>query len=72
MACHRFDSRLVGPALYEVLPKYAGNFEGLKAFIKNPVKVDPEYPPMPALGLSDRDVEAVAGYVTDQLEKQSE
>jgi cytochrome c len=72
IACHRFDTQLVGPALNDVLPKYEGNFEGLKAFIKNPVKINPDLPPMPALGLSDRDVEAVAGYVTGQFEKQTE
>jgi cytochrome c551/c552 len=72
MACHRFDTQLVGPALEEVLPKYADNFEGLKAFIKNPKKINPDLPPMPALGLSDRDVEAVAGYVTGQLEQQQQ
>jgi cytochrome c len=70
MACHRFDSQLVGPPLFEVLPKYADNFEGLKAFIKSPRKINPDLPPMPALGLSDRDIEAVAGYVTGQLKKQ--
>ncbi len=72
MACHRFDSQLVGPALNEVLPKYADNFEGLKAFIKSPKKINPDLPPMPALGLSDRDIEAVAEYVTGQLEQQAE
>jgi cytochrome c len=72
MACHRFDNRLVGPPLYEVLPKYAGNMDGLQEFIKNPVRVNPEYPPMPALGLSDRDIEAVAGYVMAQYEQQAE
>jgi cytochrome c len=72
MACHRFDSQLVGPALNTVLPKYADNFEGLKAFIKSPKKINPDLPPMPALGLSDRDIEAVAEYVTGQLELQAE
>ena len=68
MACHRFDSRLVGPPLQEVLPKYKDDLESLKVYVKNPSKKNPEYPPMPALGLSDGDVEAVATYVLEQLE----
>ncbi len=69
MACHRFDTRLVGPPLQEVLPKYKDDFETLKAYVKNPSKKNPEYPPMPSLGLSDTDVEAVATYVLEQLEE---
>jgi cytochrome c len=71
MACHRFDSKLVGPPLQEVLPKYKDQFDELKAYIKNPSKKNPDFPPMPSLGLSDTDVEAVAGYVLEQLEQQS-
>ena len=72
MACHRFDTQLVGPALAEVLPKYKDNIEELKAYIKNPSKKNPDFPPMPSLGLSDSDVEAIAGYVLEQLEQPPE
>jgi cytochrome c len=71
MACHRFDSQLVGPALQDVLPKYKDKFDELKAYIKNPSKKNPDFPPMPSLGLSDSEVEAVAGYILEQIEQQS-
>jgi cytochrome c len=71
MACHRFDSRLVGPPLREVLPKYKDDVATLKKFVKNPYKINPDFPPMPALGLSDSDVDAVVEYVLGQLKEQS-
>jgi mono/diheme cytochrome c family protein len=71
MACHRFDSRLVGPPLEQVLPKYKDDLSTLKKFVKNPHKVNPDYPPMPALGLSESDVDAVVGYVMGQLQERS-
>lgn len=69
MACHRFDSRLVGPPLATVLPKYAGKPENLRAFITNPVKANPDYPSMPRLGLRSTEIEAVASYVLQKYEE---
>jgi len=66
--CHSFDTKLVGPALMTVLPKYRGNVEGLKAFILNPTKVDPAFPPMPNPGLTPAQAEAVARYELGHLE----
>jgi cytochrome c551/c552 len=63
MTCHRMDERLVGPPLGTVLPKYAGREDDLVAFILKPNKVNPEYPPMPAPGLSLGDVKSVAAYL---------
>jgi cytochrome c len=71
-ACHRFDQRLVGPPLQEVLPKYKNDLATLKKYVKNPYKINDEYPPMPALGLSDADVEAVVEHVMGQLEGSSQ
>ncbi len=62
-ACHRFDAKLVGPPYNTVLPKYENNREQLVKFILNPVKVNPEYPPMPAQGLIPPEAEAVADYI---------
>jgi mono/diheme cytochrome c family protein len=70
-ACHRFDSRLVGPPLREVLPKYREDIAALRAFVKSPSKKNEGYPPMPALGLSDTDIEAVTDYVLQRLEEGS-
>ncbi len=62
-ACHRFDSKLVGPPYNIVLKKYENNREQLIKFILNPVKVDPQYPPMPSQGLIPPEAEAVADYI---------
>lgn len=61
--CHRFDQKIVGPPYATVLPKYENDIQQLIAFISNPVKVNPEYPPMPNQGLKITEVEAVAGYL---------
>lgn len=67
-SCHAFDRRLVGPPLNEVLPKYRDDEEALKDFIRNPVKKNPDYPSMPALELSDQDIEAVTSFLMNKLE----
>jgi len=73
-ACHAFDRKVVGPPHREVIPKYEGNIDGLVAFLRNPTRVDPDYPPMPKLGLSEREARAVAEYLMDAIlgEKQGE
>jgi cytochrome c len=68
MTCHRMDERLVGPPLATVLPKYAGKMDDLVAFIGKPSKVNPDYPPMPAPGLSLGDRKSVAAYLLGQIE----
>lgn len=62
MQCHRMKTKLVGPPLAERLPKYAGHPELLQKFILNPVKVSPDYPPMPNPGLTPAQALAVAKY----------
>lgn len=64
--CHRFDQRAVGPPLNTVVPKYRSNSEQLQAFLKNPVKRNPDYPNMPNLGLTDDQAAAIAGYLLQQ------
>jgi mono/diheme cytochrome c family protein len=66
MQCHRFNEKLVGPALAAKLPSY--NLETLKAFIANPVKKDPAFPPMPNPGLNTVQIEAVAKYVLENYQ----
>jgi len=63
IACHKFDVKLVGPPYKDVLPKYKDNFDGLVTFILNPVKVNPEFPPMPNQGLKPNEAKAVAEYI---------
>ena len=68
-SCHKFDQKLVGPAHNDVLPKYVGKEGQLVAFIRNPVKVDPAYPPMPNPGLKPQEADAVAKYLLEEFAK---
>ncbi len=63
VACHQFDTKLVGPPHKEVLKKYENRKEDMVKFILNPVKVDPNYPPMPNQGLKPNEAEAVVKYM---------
>lgn len=62
-ACHQFDVKLVGPPHKEVLMKYQGKEEEMVKFIMNPVKVNPDYPPMPAQGLTPKEAKAVVEFM---------
>ena len=66
-SCHKFKEKLVGPAHFDVLPKYVGNEPKLVAFIRNPIKVDPAYPPMPNPGLKPQEADAVAKYLLRRI-----
>lgn len=68
-SCHAFDRKVFGPPYNEVLAKYEGNVDALRKFISNPVKVDPAYPPMPAQGLTTREVLSIAAYLLQEYEK---
>ncbi len=61
-ACHRFDKVVVGPAYDNVLPQFEGKKDALVAFIRNPVKVNPKFPPMPNPGLSLAEARNIADY----------
>jgi cytochrome c len=45
------------------MPKYQGKKDALVAFILNPVKVNPAYPPMPNQGLRPAEAESIATYL---------
>ena len=68
-SCHRFDRKLVGPAYFDVLPQFGGKEAQLVAFIRNPVKVNPAFPPMPNPGLKPQEAEAVAKYLLEEYAK---
>jgi cytochrome c len=65
--CHRFDSKVVGPPLNEVVPKYKGDVAKLKGFIRNPVKVNPALPAMPKPAIKEDEVDAVARYLLSKV-----
>ena len=71
MACHNFDKKAVGPAHKDVLPKYEGKEDALKAFLKSPSPQNPkEFPaPMPNLGLKDEEINAVVHYMLNEYKK---
>jgi cytochrome c len=70
-SCHKWEEKLVGPPHLEVLPKYVGKEQQLIAFIRNPVKVNPEYPPMPNPGLKPNEAEAVAKYLIETYDSKN-
>lgn len=67
IACHKFDVKVVGPPYKETIPKYNGDVKKLATFILNPVKVSPDYPPMPSQGLKPKEADAVAKYLIDKV-----
>jgi cytochrome c len=67
-SCHKFDRKLVGPPHNKVIPKYIGKEAELVAFIRNPGKIDPEYPAMPNPGLKPAEAKAVAEYLMSTFE----
>ncbi len=69
-ACHRFDRRVVGPPYNDVLPQFMNKKDDLVKFILNPVKVNPDYPSMPNLGLSDREANAVAMFLLTHYQQE--
>ncbi len=65
--CHALDQRLVGPSLKEIAEIYKDDIDGMIQWIKDPGKKRPDYPPMPAIKLSESQYQAVANYVLDQV-----
>lgn len=68
-SCHSFDKKIVGPPYRETLPKYEGKLNQLVAFIRNPSKVNPNFPPMPNPGLKPNEAQAVAEYIMNNYNK---
>ena len=66
-ACHKFDVKLVGPPYQQTVPKYNGDVQKLAAFIFNPQKIDPAFPPMPNQGLKKKEANAMAQWLIDQV-----
>jgi cytochrome c len=66
-ACHKFDVKLVGPPYNQTVPTFNGDVKKLSAFIQNPYKVFPDYPPMPNPGLKPKEADAVAQYLIEKV-----
>lgn len=69
IACHKFDSKGVGPAYNDVVPKYDGKEGDLVKFILNPTPQNPaEFPAgMPAQGLSTAEGKAMAKWLLEKV-----
>lgn len=66
-ACHLYDQKKVGPAYNDVVPKYGSDKAKLVAFVLNPQKINPEYPPMPAQGLRPAEADSVVTYILSKI-----
>ncbi len=66
-ACHRFDVKLVGPPYQQTVPKYNGDIQTLANFIFNPVKKNPDFPPMPNQGLKKKEAFMMAQWLMDKV-----
>jgi cytochrome c len=66
-ACHLFDQKKIGPAYKDVIPKYAGSKEKIMAFVLNPVKMNPAFPPMPNQGLKPAEADSIVCYILRRL-----
>jgi cytochrome c len=62
-ACHLFDQKKIGPAYRDVIPKYAGKKNELMAFVLNPRKMDPNFPPMPNQGLKPAEADSIVTFL---------
>ena len=62
-ACHLYDQKKIGPPYNLVIPKYAGKKAEMIAFVLNPAKVDPAYPPMPNQGLKPGEADSIVSYL---------
>jgi len=69
IACHKFDTKLVGPPYKETVPKYNGDVKKLAEYIYNPQKINPDYPAMPNQGLKKKEAEAMAQWLIEQVKK---
>jgi cytochrome c len=69
IACHKFDQKLVGPPYDQTVPKYNGDVQKLAAYIFNPQKIDPNYPPMPNQGLKKKEATAMAQWLINKVGK---
>lgn len=67
LACHAVNERRVGPPLTEIADIYAGNPEGLIAWVRAPGRKRPDYPEMPPISMQEGQYRAVADYILDEV-----
>jgi cytochrome c len=62
-ACHAYGKRLVGPPVTEIQALYQNRPEGIAQWAKAPGKNRADYPPMPAIPISEKELMAVGKYM---------
>ena len=67
MACHAREERRVGPPVTEIVGLYAGNPDGLIAWVRAPGKRRPDYPEMPPITMQEGQYRAVADYILESV-----
>ena len=67
MACHAREERRVGPPLTEIFDLYAGNPEGLIAWVRAPGKRRPDFPEMPPITMEEGQYRAIADYILEDV-----
>jgi cytochrome c len=68
-ACHKAEDSPTAPAHKGIIGKYLAQSDPKAALIKfilSPVKVNPNWPPMPNQGLNPKEAEAVADYMLEK------
>jgi cytochrome c len=70
-ACHKAEDTPQAPSHKNAVPKYAGKMDELKAFILNPVPVNPKWPTMPNQGVTPAEAEALAEYLLNKYAPES-
>lgn len=68
-ACHKFETKLVGPAYNDVIPAFKGREDDLAKFIVNPYPVNPkEFPAgMPNQGMTPAQGKALAKWLLEKV-----
>ena len=57
----------VGPPLTEIFDLYAGNPDGLIAWVRAPGKRRPDYPEMPPITMQEGQYRAIADYILEDV-----
>jgi cytochrome c551/c552 len=71
-SCHGYEKRLTGPPMKDILPKYDGKAAELEAFINNPRRINPYYPPMPKPAILGDEKKAVSQYLLGDYLKENQ
>ena len=69
-ACHKAEDSPTAPAHKGIIGKYLAQSDPKAALIKfilSPVKVNPNWPPMPNQGLNPKEAEAIVDYMIEKF-----